>query len=156
MKIPPRYLIPNSDWELGAIAISLLKTGQFANPYIINTGPTAHLPPVPPAIFALIYALFGLTQQAGYVSMGFIAVANSVIVAALPWLADKLGVGKPAGFIGGIAGAFMVEWSAHGEGLTAIVLGLLLVVFLRRWEIDKSSRIGSILLGLGIGAAFHI
>ena len=79
MKIPSEYLVPNTNWELAAISVSLLKTGQFADPYMVQTGPTAHLPPVSPAIFTLIYSLFGLILQAGYVSMGFIAVTNSVM-----------------------------------------------------------------------------
>lgn len=156
MKIPARHLIPNTQWELGAIAISLLKSGQFANPYMIETGPTAHLPPVYPAIFTLIYYLFGLTSQAGYISLGFIAATNSVMYAIIPWLGAKLGAGKQAGLIGGLAGAFMLEWSAHGEGLTGILLGLILVAFLKRWSNGRSSLLGSLLLGLGIGASFHV
>lgn len=156
MKIPSEYLVPNTNWELAAISVSLLKTGQFADPYMVQTGPTAHLPPVYPAIFTLIYSLFGLTLQAGYVSMGFIAVTNSVMYAMLPWLGNKLGAGKPAGLIGGVAGAYMLEWSSHGEGLTGILLGLILVAFLRRWKNRRNSLIGSLLFGFGIGAAFHL
>lgn len=156
MEIPPAYLIPNTSWELSAIAISLLKTGQFANPYMVHTGPTAHLPPVYPAIFAFIYYLYGLTSQAGYVSIGFIAATNSILYAMLPWLADKLGAGKHAGLIGGITGAFMLEWSLHGEGLTGILLGLILVAFLNSWSNGHSSLLGTFFLGLGIGASFHV
>lgn len=156
MEIPSKYLIPNPDWELNAIAISLLKTGQFANPYMVQTGPTAHLPPTYPALFALIYRLFGLTSQAGYVSLGFIAATNAAMYAMLPWLAGKLGAGKQAGLLGGIAGAFMLEWSLHGEGLTGILLGLILVAFLNRWNDSRKSSIKSLFLGLGIGATFHV
>ena len=156
MKIPARHLVPDTQWELGAIAISLLKTRQFANPYMIETGPTAHLPPVYPAIFALIYYLFGLTSQAGYISLGFIAATNSIMYAIIPWLGAKLGAGKGAGLVGGLAGAFMLEWSAHGEGLTGVVLGLLLVAFLQRWNNGQNSLFSSLLLGLGIGASFHL
>ena len=42
-----RFLGPGDDRELGAIAISLAKTGELANTYIIPSGPTAHLPPLP-------------------------------------------------------------------------------------------------------------
>ena len=156
MKIPAKHLVPDTQWELGAIAISLLKTGQFANPYMIETGPTAHLPPVYPAIFALIYYLFGLTSQAGYISLGFIAATNSIMYAIIPWLGAKLGADKGAGLMGGLAGACMLEWSAHGEGLTGVVLGLLLVAFLQRWNNGQNSLFSSLLLGLGIGASFHL
>jgi hypothetical protein len=58
-QIHSRYLIPDASRELGAIAISLLDTGQFANPYMLPTGPTAHLPPLIPFIISLIYRSFG-------------------------------------------------------------------------------------------------
>jgi hypothetical protein len=40
--------------EMGRVALSLLRTGQFADPYKIPTGPTAHPPPFWPALLALI------------------------------------------------------------------------------------------------------
>ena len=55
-QIPSRYLIPDASRALGAIAISLMQTGQFANPYMIPTGPTAHLPPIIPFIISMITA----------------------------------------------------------------------------------------------------
>ena len=54
-QIPMRYLVPTNQWELGAIAISLVETGEFANAYMIPTGPAAHLPPVYPFIISIIY-----------------------------------------------------------------------------------------------------
>jgi hypothetical protein len=156
MEIPSRYLVPNPSWELSAIAISLMETGQFADPYMIPTGPTAHLPPIYPAIFSLIYQIFGLTPSAGYASMLFIIFTASILYGLLPWLSKKLGIGSQAGVIGGIAGALFVEWPGHGEYPTAIVLGLLLVAFLHRWTRSNSSSISSLLLGLSIGASFHL
>ena len=43
--------------EIGRVALSLLRTGQFADPYKIPTGPTAHPLPFWPALLALIYSL---------------------------------------------------------------------------------------------------
>ena len=156
MKIPGRYLVPNPFWELSAIAISLMETGQFANPYMIPTGPTAHLPPVYPFLFSLVYRLFGLTSTAGYISMSIMVISASVLYASLPWIAKKLGIAAQAGVIGGLGGALLVEWGGHGEYPTAIVLGLLLVAFIRRWTRGKYSSIGSLILGLAIGASFHL
>jgi len=156
--VPPWDLLPSPNRELGAIAQSLMETGQFANPYVLETGPTAHLPPVPPAILALVYYLFRNTLTAGYVYMGFIITTNAAMYAMAPWVADKLGVGKQAGFIGGMIGAFMVEldWSTHGEGLASILLGLMLVAFLKRWSNERNSLFTSLMFGLGIGASFHV
>jgi hypothetical protein len=157
-KYPVEYLIPNTERELGAIAKSIVANGQFADPYALATGPTAHLPPVPPAILALVYSLFGRTKMAGYVFMGFIMMTNSIMYAMLPWVGDKFGTGKKAGFIAGMAGAFMLEleWSTHGEGLAGILLGIMLVGFLARWNKEQNSLLVSLLLGLGIGASFHV
>ena len=156
--VPPWDLLPSPNRELGAIAESLVETGQFANPYIVDTGPTAHLPPLPPAILALIYILFENSITSGYVFMGFILAINAAMYAMTPWVADRLGVGKQAGFIGGIIGAFMVEsdWSTHGEGLAGILLGLMLVAFLKRWGDERNSLVKLLLFGLGIGASFHV
>ena len=156
MKIPSRYLVPNTNWEMTSIAISLMKTGQFANPYMIPTGPTAHLPPIYPAIFSLVYRIFGLTSTAGYMSMSLIILAASVVDGMLPWLSKKLGMGGQAGLIGGFAGAFFMELPGHGEYLTAIVLGFCLVAFTQRWSRGKISKSSSLFLGLGIGISFHL
>lgn len=151
-----RYLIPDASRELGAIAISLMETGEFANPYMIQTGPTAHLPPIIPFIVSLIYRWFGLTSTAGYVSRLFIIVNGSILYALLPWLSEKLGMSRYAGFIGGIAGALLLEWHGHGEYPTGIAMGLILVAFLRRWTKKRIFWKGSFFLGLGIGIAFHV
>jgi hypothetical protein len=152
------FLIPNADREMGATAISLMLTGQFADPYLISTGPTAHLPPIYPLILSVIYRSFGLSTTAGTVSLLLIIVTVSLLYALLPWFSDQFGLGFQAGILGGLAGALLgeKEWPGHGEYLTGIVLGLLLVAFLRRWTTNHLTWHGSLLLGLAIGAAFHL
>ena len=44
----------------------------------------------------------------------------------------------------------------HGEYLTGLIMGLVLVAFLRRWKEQSGGWRGSLLLGLAIGAAFHV
>ncbi|MBM3126805.1 MAG: hypothetical protein FJZ87_17350, partial [Chloroflexi bacterium] len=109
-RIPP--LLPSTEREMGAIAQSLAETGQFANPYVIETGPTAHLPPIPPAILALVLSVLGRTWQAGYVFWGFIAITNAAAYALIPWIAGKFEMGRTAGLIGGVAGALIMELEA--------------------------------------------
>lgn len=156
IKVPP-YL-PSTDRELGAIAQSLAETGQFANPYIMETGPTAHLPPVHPAILAFVLSKFGRTWQAGYVFWSFVIMTNAATYAPIPWIAVKLGMNRTAGFLAGVAGALIpeLEESSHGEGLAGIALALMLAAFLKRWSDGRSSLSRSLLLGLGIGASFHV
>jgi hypothetical protein len=162
-QINRRYLVPNPDRELGKIAISHLKTGEFADPYIIPTGPTAHLPPIPPLKDSLIYKVLGLTYRAGYVRAISIIVTTSVLYGMLPWFSKQFGTGRRAGLIAGLAGALSGLaggiWDmlpGHGEYLTALIMGLLLVAFLRRWRKQSGSWIGSLILGLAIGVGFHV
>jgi hypothetical protein len=156
LDVPSRYLVPNPNWELNAIAISLMESGQFANAYMIPTGPTAHLPPAYPYLFSLIYRIFGLTATAGYVSISFIFLTASILYGMLPWLAKKLGMDSQAGIIGGFIGALTFEWGGHGEFPSAIVMGLLLVAYFRRWSSRKYSKVSTFLLGIAIGASFHL
>ena len=158
-----RYLVPNAERELGKIAISHLKTGEFADPYIIPTGPTAHLPPIPPLKDSLIYRGFGLTFRAGYLRAISIIITTSVLYGMLPWFSKVLGTGGGAGVIAGLFGAIsgLVGgiWDmlpGHGEYLTALIMGFVLVAFLRRWREHSASWYGSLLMGLAIGAAFHV
>ena len=153
--IPREALQPSTDWELDSIAMSLVTTGEFANPYIVPTGPTAHLPPIPPAILALIYKVFGITMTAGIAGWLFRMLAQSAIWGLLPWIGGRVGVGWKAGFMGGLAGALFPQWLAHGEALAAVLLGLLAVAVIKRWE-SVPRPAGSLLLGLAFGISFHV
>ncbi len=155
-QIPAIHLIPSNQWELGSIALSLVKSGQFADPYMIATGPTAHLPPLFPYLFSMIYRWLGLTPIAGYAGWLLIITTSSLLYAALPWFSSKLGPGRQAGLIGGLSGALLIQWTGHGEYLTAICLGFILVAFVRRWTSSYPSNWGSLLLGLAVGIAFHL
>ena len=155
--IPASWLIPNADRELGAIAISLMQTGRFADPYALPTGPTAHLPPLYPFMVSLIYRELGLTPAAGYAAHLLIAAAASVLYGLLPWIANQFGLGREAGFLGGVAAALVDrQWYNHAEYIAAIALALLLVEFLRRWTGRRVAWSRSLLLGLAIGTAFHL
>jgi hypothetical protein len=94
----------------------------------------------------------------GYIFLGFNIATYSAIYALMPWIAERLGVGRPAGLVGGLIGALMVEseLSYQGEGLAALLMGLMLVVFVGRWKNKQNSLIISLLVGLGIGVSFHI
>ena len=155
-KIPSRYMRPNPGWELSSIAISLFNGEGFANPYMITTGPTAHLPPIYPYLVSFIYRIYGLTSLGGLRSMQLMVLTGSIIYALLPWLSEKMGLGIQPGIIGGVVGAVFVEWPGHGEYLAAIAMGFILVAFLRRWDHQHYTWGGSLLLGVGISVAFHV
>jgi hypothetical protein len=162
-QLDPMWLVPNDDRELGAIAFSLVETGEFADPYLIHTGPTAHLPPIPPLILSVIIKTVGLNAQAGYVTAMSFFVTASILYGLLPWLAQSFGLGAPAGIMAGLFGALVgltgsiwAQLPGHGEFLAGLFMALLLAAFLHRWRSSSASWLGSILLGAAAGAAFHV
>ena len=162
-QLDPAWLVPSDNWELGAIALSLVETGEFADPYLIHTGPTAHLPPIPPMILSTIIKAVGLNAKAGYVMAVSTFVTASMLYALLPWLADRLGPGSPAGIIaglfgalGGLMGSIWAQMPGHGEFMAGLFMALLLAVFLRRWRAASTTWMGSLLLGVAAGIAFHV
>jgi hypothetical protein len=157
-KVPEKYIIPQARWEMSAVAISLAESGTFADPYALPTGPTAHLPPVMPLILGFIYRVFGTTLMAGYVAWVFRIATHAAMDAMLPWVGGRLGIGRPAGLLAGVASALIPSWPGQGEALTAIVMALLLVAFVGRWSGGRgeASIGGSLLLGALWGVAFHL
>ncbi len=148
--------------EMGRVALSLLRTGQFADPYMIPTGPTAHPPPFWPALLALVYGTFGMTATAGYASALVGICSHSALYALLPGIGHRLGLGRRAGLVAGVAGALLPLQGlaeATGVGLTAhmsLAFAALTLAFRRRWSAGRRSAAGSLLLGVGCGAAFHL
>ncbi len=164
--IPEDALQPSGDWELDAIAMSVVESGQFANPYIEPTGPTAHLAPVPPFMLALIYKIFGITMLGGLVGWLVRMIFQSAIWGLLPWIGERLGIGWKAGLTAGLAGALWPQWLAHGEALASVLLGLLVVAIVSRWDtVGRQSAArrstaprptASLLLGAAFGFSFHL
>jgi hypothetical protein len=103
-----------------------------------------------------IYRIFGLTLTAGRVSWLVRSAIYATLCGLMPWLAGRFGLGRQAGVLGGTAGALIPGQPGHGEALAALALGLLMVGCLRRWTSGQVSTIGSLLLGAGFGAAFHV
>ena len=89
------------------IAISLGLKGSFANPYAIPTGPTAHTPPLYPALIAPLYAVWGDTQRADLARIGLNVLAASAEYALLPQVASALGLGPWPGLLAGLGGALI-------------------------------------------------
>jgi hypothetical protein len=148
-------------WETGAVADQLARTGEYANPYSLPTGPTAHTIPSYTGLMALIFRFFGVTMAAEYARCYLTVVSFSTMYALLPWIASRLGLGVSAGLLGGILGVlnplhllFGIS-GVLGEEFAAIGMGLLTVASVARWSSASGSPAQSILLGAGWGAAFH-
>ena len=117
-------------------AISLARTGDFADPYVLPTGFTAHNPPVYPALIAPLYALWGDTLAADRARFALNATAASVQYALLPPIAMALGLGFWPGLLAGLGGALIpLHYWADSMGdfentFTALFLELTLLQFL--------------------------
>jgi hypothetical protein len=99
--------------------------------------------------------VFGITLLGGIVGWLLRIVFQSAIWGLLPWIGERTGLGWKAGLTGGLAGALFPQWLAHGEALASVLMGLLVVAIVRRW--DSVPRSGSsLLLGAAFGIAFHV
>jgi 4-amino-4-deoxy-L-arabinose transferase-like glycosyltransferase len=155
-QVPERRILPHDRWEDTAIATSLVERGEFADPYMIPTGPTAHLPPLVPGTLALFWSLFGMGLAGGYAARLFSIAACSALYALVPWFGGKLGLSREAGVLGGIVGSLIMVGAGNGEETAGIIIGLMAIVFLRRWTTGLGSFGSSFLLGAAAGAAFHL
>jgi hypothetical protein len=156
MQISERRIRPNDLTEDTAIATALVERGEFADPYKIPTGPTAHLPPLVPGIHAFFWRVLGMGLAGGMAAYLFIIAAHSAQYALVPWLGGKFGLGREPGVLAGIAGSFIVLRFGNSEEVAGVVLALLALAFLHRWTTGRSSIGGSLVLGLACGVAFHL
>jgi hypothetical protein len=138
------------------VAMSLYERGEFADPYCLPTGPTAHMPPYVPVMLAGLYRVLGPTLLAGYVSWMFFIATTGLMYAMLPWLAGRLGLPPSAGFVGGLVGALLPLPPEMAEPPTAIAIGLMLAAFVTRWTGGRPGNARSLLLGAAIGLSFHV
>jgi hypothetical protein len=155
-QVPERWILPNDRMEDTAIATSLVERGEFADPYMFPTGPTAHLPPLVPGILAFFWTVFGMGLSGGYAARLFSITAISTLYALVPWLGGRLGLSREAGVLGGIAGSLIVVGPGNGEEIAGLFIGLMAIVFLRRWTSGLGSFAGSVLVGVASGVAYHL
>ncbi len=154
-KLPREVVEPTTRWEEPAVAISLARTGTFADPYALPTGPTAHLPPLTPAINGMIYALVGVTMAGGYMVWIVTGVIWAILCGLMPWVAERVGLGRRAGLLAGVAGALFPRGPGHGEHLAALGLALIVAVFAARRTSERRKPLRSFGLGLLCGGACH-
>ena len=73
------------------IAYALITKGEFADPYVIPTGPTAHTTPFFPFLLAAIYKIFGFTFAGQFVRCLVIISGYSLLYALYPTWHQLLG-----------------------------------------------------------------
>ena len=146
--------------EADSIARSLVKTGAFADPFAVPTGPTAHCAPVYPAIGALIYASFGFGFAGELARCAVCILAFSLLYSLLPWFASRFGLDWRAGLLAGLVSALLptkrsveILGGAWETPYAAIVLALLLAWTLDLWRTQRFHALTAFLWGISWGAA---
>lgn len=153
---PRDQIPPNPNWETGAVAISLAETGRMADPYILPTGPTAHMPPLMVVAMGLLYRFLGTGFVGGLVRWIVIMAGYSALYALLPWLGRRFSLGSEGGLIGGLVGALAVGFPGEIEGFSGLAMVLVLVAFLNRWTKSDHGAKGTFLFGIMLGIVFHL
>ena len=131
--------------EMERVARAWAETGQLANPYILPTGPTAHVLPVYPVVLGTIYRICG-TGHAGQAAQGlFSAVLAALRCALILPLALFLGFDRASAALAAALGvlyipAFATELRGGWEApLAALLLMALVYAFVRRIRQDTLS-----------------
>jgi hypothetical protein len=144
------------------IAYALISKGQFADPYVIPTGPTAHSTPFFPVLLVGIYKIFG-TGFAGQFARGLLIVFGySLLFALYPTFASAFGFPFEAGLLGGFISALLpVRRSAEvfrgwEETWSAMALAFLLYLMLKRYKSHRHDPMTAVWFGLCWGAALYI
>ena len=88
--------------ESQAVADSLSRSGQFANPFSYETGPTAHVAPVYPLYLAALMRLFPDDRSYEITKELLSALAASIQYALLPLLAVGIGFSRRVGILAGL------------------------------------------------------
>jgi hypothetical protein len=139
------------------VAMSIVATGAFANPYLIDTGPTAHLPPVQPYLLSAIYRTFGTGPGGERVRQTFNAVLLAVRNGLMPALAGAMGLPPAVGILAGLLLVYPPSLSAVYSPFDDPVSGLLLVLVLLaagRWGAEPKTALWKrIVAGMLWGAA---
>lgn len=159
-------------FEMVRVAMVLASRGEYADPYAVPTGPTAHVAPGYTLILAGIYYVFGNTLTAEIVKEMLSITIVSAQYALLPWLAMRLGMSLGAGVVAGLIGALLPfkpqvelkgDWEAGLAGLLFVTLaGVMAGQWRRRhWMVGEAAMLGlcwglavlvssSLLLALGV------
>ena len=113
--------------EAVRVARSLAFQGTFADPFAsMKTGPTAHVAPVYPFLYALFLRVLGT----GYTALWALWAVNIVFLALqmslLPWFSQRMGLGILPGLLAAILGSITLH-VAVDTGWECFMAGFFLV-----------------------------
>lgn len=144
------------------IAYALISKGQFADPYVVPTGPTAHSTPFFPFVLAGIYEVLG-TGFAGQFARCLVVVSSySLLYALYPVFASALGFPFEAGLGAGLLSALLPVrrsfevFRGWEEPWAAMALAFLLFLTLKRYQSPRRESTGALWVGVCWGAALYI
>ena len=95
------YLFSSSK-EPHKIAQAIVRGNGFSNPFLLPTGPTAHLAPGFPGLLAGIYKVFGEGVTGLFIADAVNAAVSATVGALLPVAALLCGVNPVVGFFAGL------------------------------------------------------
>lgn len=143
-------------YETGRIARSLATGQGFSNPLFENTGPTAFLTPVYPAMVAGVFKLFGVyTKTSAFVILIFQALISSLTCVPVFFFARK-SFGEKVAHWSAWGWAFFpygIYFSVERIWSTWLSTLLLSIVFLMALSMDRRTRIWT---WVGFGFLFGI
>ncbi len=98
--------------EAENVASAFARQGEFADPYVIPTGPSMHCSPGYPAFLGSLYKVFGENLLAKRIECAVTVVVNSATLSLLPLLSHSMNLGFLPGAIGGVLAALFPHISA--------------------------------------------
>jgi hypothetical protein len=142
--------------EMERIARHLFRRGAFADPYKVQTGPTAHHAPIYPFLVSLLFKTFGLTVAAGFAMAVMNFVFASLQWALVPLISVTSNLPRTVGVAAALLGAALpyrlmkeLRWEA---ALVGAVLAALTWLTLHWWQRSQPRAAHSLALGLAWGA----
>jgi hypothetical protein len=144
--------------EMERIAISLVHTGVYGNPYATETGPSAHSSPGYPLLLAGLIRLFGSGFQEEVAQSAFSCLLIAFRCALLTWFALRIGLGMRVAVVLAVLSTFWIgaietelkgQWDAPATAL--LLLALFIFHYLRPLRIATIPM--AILYGIGWGCA---
>ncbi len=146
-------------FEMERVALAFAHQGALADPYLIPTGPTAHVSPLYALLLGVIFRLMGSGAAGELVKEFCSSAAACAQYALLPVVCPALHIVRRAGLLAGVAGAALplkltTETSGDWEApFAAVALLLLTALFARIYRSGHFTVRGGILQGAGWGAA---
>jgi hypothetical protein len=138
-------------------AAAILHDGRFSDPFeVMATGPSSHVAPAYPVLYAGVIAAFGAGKTAWWAIRAITLGAYALQLALLPGLVAELGMARQIGVLAAVIGCLVpipgscYKWEAIFSGLMLVILAYL-TVRLRRAQ--NVMRIGTS-LGIGWGVGF--